>query len=1313
MERKSLSFGHVVSIACRSVRSEKATNEPMRQKKKNTFSWIVAKLEKWTRFLRTWVKSKSLTLKQIEIEYLSNLLPKMVKFAGRRLRDNSTTLPIGPRHASFDVDAAVTSSSANDPNVPVVYQMIKAEVQNLLDKMTNAQTQDVVESATKIRDKALLLKSPVKLDVPAGTLFPAEDLSPASLAYSSTGQQANRLVNELSIRRKEELKLFRSLSCGAKSTEEASNGARFGKGSTITLVALKANGVQTAIMPVILEQDENEELSHNTKSRKIIEGVSDGGGARLTMQEIPNVVLNLGNVPSTSDVVGLASGGQSQNVRKLTVDGVQNDGQVIDILIEAARADHLIPLEELEIKLNTSKDLGLNNRQVQIHRQRDGPNILKQKSVTPAWLHFLKSLIGGFGAVLWLAALLCFLAYWPLGDPPDRYNLVLGMALLAVIFVQSYFSFRQERKASNLIAGFLNMMPTSCQVLRNGSWIFVPAQDLVVGDVIRVKEGDKVPADVRIFEVNEAKIEKSSLTGESEPVSLSPHPTDRNIYETQNMALFGTSVLEGTAAGLVINTGDRTVMGKIAQMTCSTKSVKTTLQREIEHFLIVVAVLSVFTCALTLLVFYFVIDKAHPGFLSTAVMLTNCIAITVAVLPDGLPISTSDFRRNPLNADWNPLSASASGIVFVTPLILCVLNFSSLCSYYQVTTILTLVGRRLHREMILVKDFSITETLGSATLIASDKTGTITMNRMTLNHLWVGCRRSSNTKCQELGHGRLARKQSLVYDESSVDYLEKIVPGCYNFDNMGKTVEDPAVAFLLQLMCMCNKASFETPSGRQAAKWRKNLEVEKIVGTPTEGALLSASQSFFDVSKFRLKVPIVDEIPFNSRRKFHLTVHKIVDDSVFHTTEFSIRQKPTEDHGDHETDRDRKSNFSYYHSESEYRIVSPDGHENLINDEDDSLLLTPRNAAGKKGGVGIVQKRDFNFLAVVKGAPEYILGMCARAVFDGREEQLKPDSISQIMKANEKLAAEGERVLAFAFKRLSSEQYPLNHVFDLRLCIATAFIPHKIYERFETSQIRKDANLSQMFIACRRPCSIFRIVSQLDAHLTLALALLWRRPYFGAGLTLAPLSLVPIMHILRAINGRRLLNDMNLQGLASQKFTHEIEEETKNFTLLGLVGIIDPPRPGVADAIKECHEAGIRVIMVTGDHPTTAVAISRMVNIITNRKVKNYDDILEFSCNSDEREFCNDIKVECSNKMLNLIYEKMRQTLGRRPERRFLKESLVIAGKDLHNLNEKQWDYVLSHREIVFARTTPQQKLQIVKESQKRGDIIAVTGSPH
>jgi len=235
------------------------------------------------------------------------------------------------------------------------------------------------------------------------------------------------------------------------------------------------------------------------------------------------------------------------------------------------------------------------------------------------------------------------------------------------------------------MAGFKNFVPPKCKVMRNGEWGEVEATRIVRGDIVKVIAGDRIPADIRILESTEMKVDNSSLTGESEEQLRLPECTnEENILETKNVAFFGTLCRSGTSKAIVIACGDKTVMGCIAKLTSETEVKVTPIALEIRHFIKIVSGVAVFL-GVTFLIIGFALET--PPVTNLIFM----IGIIVANVPEGL-LAT-------------------------------------------VTVSLTLTAKRMATKNVLVKNLESVETLGSTTCICSDKTGTLTQNRMTVTHI--------------------------------------------------------------------------------------------------------------------------------------------------------------------------------------------------------------------------------------------------------------------------------------------------------------------------------------------------------------------------------------------------------------------------------------------------------------------------------------------------------------------------------------------------------------------------------------------------
>lgn len=207
-----------------------------------------------------------------------------------------------------------------------------------------------------------------------------------------------------------------------------------------------------------------------------------------------------------------------------------------DLKKELKLDEHKIELKELTDRLDTNTSTGLTSAEAKRRLERDGPNELTPPKTTPEWVKFLKQMFGGFATLLWIGAVLCFLAYTiesTQNANAQKDNLYLGIVLATVVIITGIFSYFQERKASNIMESFKNLIPPQANVKRDGKMVTVDAKTLVLGDVVTIKGGDRIPADLRVIEASSCKVDNSSLTGESEPQSRTPECTHENPLETK------------------------------------------------------------------------------------------------------------------------------------------------------------------------------------------------------------------------------------------------------------------------------------------------------------------------------------------------------------------------------------------------------------------------------------------------------------------------------------------------------------------------------------------------------------------------------------------------------------------------------------------------------------------------------------------------------------------------------------------------------------------------------------------------------------
>merc|ERR1712241_367267 len=349
---------------------------------------------------------------------------------------------------------------------------------------------------------------------------------------------------------------------------------------------------------------------------------------------------------------------------------------------------HKVDVDVLCKRFNTNIENGLDAKQAAQGLAEHGRNELTPPPTTPEWVKFCQCLFSGFACLLWLGAVLCFLAYGiqasAYEEPPDD-NLYLGVVLSAVVTVTGIFSYYQESKSAKIMESFKNLVPQYALVRRGGEKISISAAELTLGDIVEVKFGDRVPADLRVLEARGFKVDNSSLTGESEPQARTPEFTHDNPLETKNLAFFSTNAVEGTATGMVVNIGDSTVMGRIAGLASGLESDETPIAKEIAHFIHIITGVAVFL-GVTFFIIAFILGY---NWLDAVIFL---IGIIVANVPEGL-LAT-------------------------------------------VTVCLTLTAKRMASKNCLVKNLEAVETLGSTSTICSDKTGPLTQNRMTVAHMW-------------------------------------------------------------------------------------------------------------------------------------------------------------------------------------------------------------------------------------------------------------------------------------------------------------------------------------------------------------------------------------------------------------------------------------------------------------------------------------------------------------------------------------------------------------------------------------------------
>ncbi|KAF9557188.1 aminophospholipid-transporting P-type ATPase [Agrocybe pediades] len=688
----------------------------------------------------------------------------------------------------------------------------------------------------------------------------------------------------------------------------------------------------------------------------------------------------------------------------------KDDGKNVDI------HEHQLNFERLQDELKTAFDtkdpgqsFGLTSDEAKARLKKDGPNVLTPPKKKSAFRKFLERLFTMFNILLMIAGVLEY-GLLGFGFKQNFANTYLGGILILVAFLNASIDFYQIQKSEAILASFLAMIPPSCRVVRDATITTIPAAELVKGDIVLLRSGDKTPADLVLFSSTDLKVDNSSLTGESEPqerYALVEGSKQRPV-EAENMVFNSTLTVNGEGWGTVVRTGDHTFIGQIASLTGGESGNESPLAVEIARFVVIVSCIAI----LFAIIFFAVgITTVYKGHASQTV--TFAVSILVAFVPEGLPS--------------------------------------------VVTLLLSIAAKRMAKQNVLVKDLQGVETLGSLTLLATDKTGTLTRNQMTVTNLWSGQKMSSAFQSNN--------------DEETTEQF---------------TIDGSGMREMVDIAALNSRVKFD--------KTDIPFDQRVILGDATETGLTRFAGRHLktDYDTHVKSHAKVFEVPFNSTNKWAL------------------------------------------------------------------VILNKNHAEGP-------------LTAYIKGAPERVLAKCTTYLKDGQKVQIDDAFKKQYDEAYDYMASRGHRVIACAQYLLPETEYPANYAF-----------------------------------------------SRTDEHYP-----------------------------------------------------------STDYCFVGLVSLEDPPKHGVREAIGTLRLAGIKVMMVTGDHPKTAEAIARKINLILG----------------DTRETL----AKKSGRPIEDVYEDE-------------VSAVVVHGDDIDGLQGWQWDQIFSKDEIVFARTSPKHKLEIVKRAQALGHIVGVTG---
>jgi sodium/potassium-transporting ATPase subunit alpha len=304
--------------------------------------------------------------------------------------------------------------------------------------------------------------------------------------------------------------------------------------------------------------------------------------------------------------------------------------------------EHFVPIEVLLNRLSVTATQGLSTVAANQFLQEQGHNVLPSKK--PKYFKKLFNYVfGGFCSILWVGVIIFFICWRPLGDPnPAAYNLGLAILVLLVILLQACFSAFQDWSTAKTMNAILDMLPSDAEVLRDGSFQTIRTSNIAAGDIVLIRTGNKVPADMRLLQASDdLRFDRSAMTGESEEVGGTVDMTDDNFLETKNVGLMGTLCTNGSATGVVLFTGHRTVMGGIAMATSDVEEKPTSIQREITRFVRIICALTLLLALLILLAWACWLRKDHKSYMNVVAMLNNVMGCVVAFIPEGMPVGVA------------------------------------------------------------------------------------------------------------------------------------------------------------------------------------------------------------------------------------------------------------------------------------------------------------------------------------------------------------------------------------------------------------------------------------------------------------------------------------------------------------------------------------------------------------------------------------------------------------------------------------------------------------------------------------------------
>ena len=459
-----------------------------------------------------------------------------------------------------------------------------------------------------------------------------------------------------------------------------------------------------------------------------------------------------------------------------------------------AIAPHREPAQAVVAALGSDVGHGLSRAEAERRLEQYGPNRLKSAPETPWWTRLLEQ-FQNFLVIILLVATVISMAEWLLQDPRETALPYEAIVILLIVVLNALLGFFQESRAERSVRALMALAAPESTVIRDGERQRIVADQIVPGDIVMVEAGDRIPADARLIENANLQTDEAPLTGESVPVAKEIQPIDGDvgIGDQRNMLFSSTVATYGRGRAVVVATGMGTEVGRIAGLLEAAEKEPTPLQQELDRTGKRLSIIMLGICAIVF----------ATGMLSTPVMNLNvvlslflfAVALAVAAIPEALPAI--------------------------------------------VTVGLSLGVRRMAAANAIVRKLPAVETLGAATVICSDKTGTLTRNEMTVRAIATAGELVDVDGSGYIPEGNFTAKGAPLAESSPVR---------------------EAVAQTLRAAALANDAALTNSEGR----WR-------VQGDPTEGALIVVARKFGVVEGELARFPRIAEVPFTSERKRHTT----------------------------------------------------------------------------------------------------------------------------------------------------------------------------------------------------------------------------------------------------------------------------------------------------------------------------------------------------------------------------------------------------------------------------------------------------------